>query len=75
MDQELALISTDDLLSELERRFDALVFMGYRLKCEETGNYAVKEHHFGDRYKCMGMAHHLASSIDKIESRQLFDDK
>lgn len=64
---ELGLLSIDDLLSELDRRFDHWVFAGLQIRVEETAKqtaeHATMRKWRGNSATCMGMAAQLQMVI------------
>ena len=58
--QNLELIPLQDLLDELENRYDDMVFVGSMRQTEETEKM---DHHFsGDLTRCLGL-------VDRIKDR------
>lgn len=68
--QDLTFIQTHDLLVELAKRHDAMVFLGMKFTSIE-GGYDIKRLHTGHRYVCLGMMANMESLINKIENDNL----
>lgn len=68
--QDLTFVSTDDLITELGKRNDAMVFLGMRFTSVD-GKYEIKRIHHGHRYICLGMLSNVESVINDIENNNL----
>ena len=61
MDDDLSLVDSDDLIKELERRFDTMIFSG---AIERSDQQRLEHfHHNGDTHVAVGLANVLAARI------------
>ena len=73
--QILDLLSTEELIQELQERFDHFVICGLRV-CEHKGDRLTREW-FGDEYVCRGMLAEADTSIheDTTAYEEVEDDE
>lgn len=71
---DLELVSTDDLLDEIMKRFDHVVFIGRKDGAEEPNVYHRRW--AGDYHTCIGLSHDMQDRIlsDLIEIEEDEDD-
>ena len=50
---DLSLVSLDDILEELKKRFDSCIFAGVRNTREDRVN--MERQYFGDRFVCVAL--------------------
>lgn len=61
-DTDLALVSTDELLDELVRRHDAMIFAAYQDRTDELSMYSRRWH--GGNIPCLGLARFVSLRIE-----------
>ena len=60
-DDELDLLSVDQLISALARRFDSVAFGGCRRLSDGTTDYSVRSS--GKDFEAIGLAHYVAYDL------------
>jgi len=59
---DLELIATDDLITELLRRYDHAIFAGYICKSDDASE--IHRHSTGNRTTCVGLASQIAHRLN-----------
>lgn len=67
--KDLSLVPLDDLLSELFKRHDSVIFAGVIHK--NALQYTVTRKYYGHRYSCLALCSNLASVINDYENKSL----
>lgn len=67
--QDLSLVATDELLNELYRRHDAVIFAGKLHR--NSIQYTITRKFYGNRDVCLAMCSNLSSIINDAENKCL----
>jgi hypothetical protein len=70
--EDLQLVSYDDLLDELNSRFDIYIFAGIKRPVENDEEAELSYH--GGKFVCIGLCLHLIDML-KLKCRDLIVDK
>lgn len=61
--EDLSILPTDDLLDEMSRRFDSMVFLGYRENYYKKGSDNVLDRFHGDYPRMLGLCELLKDKV------------
>lgn len=61
--EELQLVSYEDLISELESRFDICIFAGIKHPIEKDEEASISYH--GGKFACIGLCIHIIDMLKK----------
>ncbi len=67
--QDLSLVPLSELLAELYKRHDSVIFAGVIHK--NANQYTVTRKYYGHRYSCLALCSNLTSLINHDENRSL----
>ncbi len=67
--QDLSLVPVQDLLAELFKRHDSVIFAGVIHKSAQQ--YTVTRRYYGHRYSCLALCSNLSSVINDDENKSL----
>ncbi len=67
--QDLSLIPLNELLAELYKRHDSVIFAGVIHK--NANQYTVTRKYYGHRYSCLALCSNLTSIINDDENKSL----
>ncbi len=67
--QDLSLVSINDMLFELFKRHDSVIFAGVIHK--NSKQYTVTRKYYGHRYSCLALCSNLTSIINDDENKSL----
>jgi hypothetical protein len=74
-EKDLSLVSLDDLMVEIDKRFDIWIFSGMQLRNQAAGNICTVRKWKGNSATCAGLASQMQVAIFDVHiDRDNFDD-